>query len=103
MTIAAAVFVHNITLPTALAPQYAQGSSSVGVITHAVFCNTTGSSIAITATVNGVKLLDAFALSQHGSYVSPDLAGVVLKAGDTLECYSASVGVNLNVSGITQS
>jgi hypothetical protein len=111
MTIAAAVFARNIVLPTAVASQYLQPSGSVGIITHAVFANTTGGSISITAYVvpsgktvaDSAKLIPSFAVPALSSYVSPELAGVVLGAGDTLQCFSSSAGISLSVSGIKQS
>ena len=89
---------------------YTVPTSTVAKIGRAVFCNTTASATTITAgTVNGGGALGASGtmisarnIAPGESYVSPELAGLVLSAGYALHVYAgASSAVTLTISGYT--
>ena len=116
MTIRALPLVRNIQLPNAVAAQYTAPANTVTIIKRAVFTNTSAGARTITAHVvpsggsvaNATMLINGQALAvppgAGSSYVSPELAGVVLNAGDTLQCFAdAATSVTLSVNGIQQS
>ena len=78
-------------------------------IGRAVFVNTTGGALTITAAITtavaiaaGNTLISARTIAAGESYVSPELAGQVIPAGSTLRAFaSAATSVTLAVSGIT--
>lgn len=96
---------------TASAATYvtAAGVSKV-VIKSAVFTNT--DTVARTITVHrvpsagsasaGNMVISAFSLSAGQAYVAPELANMVLNAGETLQALASTAAVvNINVSGLT--
>lgn len=116
MTIRAVAIVRNLQLPNAVAAQYTAPANAVTIIKRAVFTNTSAGVRTITAHVvpsgqavsNSTMLINGQSLSippgAGSSYVAPELAGVVLNGGDTLQCFAdAAGGVTLTVSGIQQS
>lgn len=95
---------------TASAATYvtASGTSKV-IIKSAVFTNT--DSVARTITVHRVAsagsaaatniVINAFSLTAGQAYVSPELANMVLNAGETLQALASTTAVvNINVSGL---
>jgi len=111
MSLSGITLVQAVQLPNSVAAQYTCGANSQVIIRHAVFVNTTSGAITVTAYIipNGGsvtdagKVLDTFSIAAHTAYVSPELSGCVLNAGDTLQCFaSAASSVSLNVSGIRQ-
>lgn len=116
MTVRAIAIARNLQLPNAVGVQFTAPANTVTVIKRAVFTNTSAGARIVTAHVvpsggtvsNATMLINGQSLSippgPGSSYVSPELAGVVLSAGDTLQCFAdAAAGVTLTVNGIQQS
>lgn len=116
MTIRAIPLARNLQLPAAVAPQFTGPANATTIIKRAVFTNTSAGVRAVTAHVvpsgavvsSATMLINGQSLAippgAGSSYVAPELAGVVLNAGDTLQCFAdAAAGVTLNVNGIQQS
>lgn len=116
MTIRAIAIARNLQLPNAAATQFAGPANTVTIIKRAVFTNTSAGARTVTAHVvpsgqalgNQTMLINGQSLAippgAGSSYVSPELAGVVLNAGDTLQCFAdAAAGVTMSVNGIQQS
>lgn len=116
MTIRAVAIVRNLQLPNAVAVQYTAPANAVTIIKRAVFTNTSAGARTITAHVvpsgqavsNATMLINGQSLAippgAGSSYVAPELAGIVLNGGDTLQCFAdAGASVTLNVNGIQQS
>lgn len=111
MSLAAITLVQNLQLPGAAAVQYTAPANSKVIIRHAVFVNTTAGAITVTAYIiptggsvtDAGKIEDATSIAAHTAFTSPNLAGIVLNAGDTLQCFaSAAASISLNASGILQ-
>lgn len=115
MTVRAVPIVRNVQLPIAAAAQFTGPPNTATIIKRAVFTNTSAAARAITAHVvpsgqvvsNATMLINGQALAippgAGSSYVSPELAGVVLAPGDTLQCFAdAANDVTLTVNGIQQ-
>lgn len=113
MTVRAIPIARNLQLPAAVGIQYTTPVNAVTIIKRAVFTNTSGGVRTVTAHVvpsgqaasNATMLINGQGLAippgAGSSYVAPELAGVVLGAGDTLQCFAdAAAGVTLNVNGI---
>jgi hypothetical protein len=116
MTVRAIPIARNLQLPAAAGIQYTGPANTTTIIKRAVFTNTSVGVRTITAHVvpsggavsNSTMLINGQSLAippgAGSSYVSPELAGVVLGAGDTLQCFAdAAAGVSMNVNGIQQS
>ena len=96
-------------LPGAIPSYYTAPANTTAKIGRAVFCNTTGGALTITAAISagvaiaaGNTLISARNIAAGESYVSPELAGQVIPAGSTLRAFaSAGASVTLMVSGIT--
>ncbi len=88
---------------------YTSPANTTAQIGRAVFVNTTGGALTITAAISagvaiaaGNTLISARNIAAGESYVSPELAGQVIPAGSTLRAFaSAGASVTLVVSGIT--
>lgn len=115
MTVRAIPIVRNVQLPAAVAAQYTAPANASTIIKRAVFTNTSAGVRIVTAHVvpngqvvsNATMLINGQSLAippgAGSSYVAPELAGVVLSGGDTLQCFAdAANGVTLNVNGIQQ-
>lgn len=115
MTVRAIPIVRNLQLPATAAPQFTAPANATTIIKRAVFTNTSAGARTVTAHVvpsggslsNATMLINGQALAippgAGSSYVSPELAGVVLQPGDTLQCFAdAATDVTLNVNGIQQ-
>jgi len=112
MSLIAIPLVQAVQLPNAVAPQYTCPAAMQIIVRHVVFTNTTAGAITVTAYIvpNGgavgdaAKILDAFSIAGHTAYTSPEFSGVVIKTGDTIQCFaSAATSVSMNASGIQQS
>jgi hypothetical protein len=111
MSFTAIQMVTGTDAPNAAAAQYTQASNSVSIVRHAVFTNHTAGAVTITAHVvpsggsasAANKVLDAYSIAAHTAYVSPELSGCVLTAGDTIQTVaSAATSIGQNISGILQ-
>jgi hypothetical protein len=111
MSLVLTPLIQNTALPGAVAAQYTAPSGKATLISHAVFTNTTAGTLTVTAHVvpvsgspsSSTKVLDAYSLTAHTAYASPEIAGTILNAGDMLQCFCSSAnGVTLNASGVLQ-
>jgi len=112
MSVNAISLVQAVQLPNAVAAQYTCPANSKVVIRHVTFTNTDGAGAhLVTAHVvpnggsvsNSTMVMDAQSIASKATYVSPELSGVVLNAGDTLQCFAdAATQVSMNASGIQQ-
>lgn len=112
MSISPLSLVQGTDAPNAVAAQYTCPSLSKVVVRHAVFTNHTAGAVTLTVYVvesggsvtDARKVLDAYSIAAHTAYVSPELAGVVLNAGDAIQTVaSAATSISQNISGILQS
>lgn len=96
-------------LANADAAVYTVPANTTVKIGRAVFCNTTGGALTITAGITtggsltaGTTLIDALPLAGGQTYVSPELAGAVVPAGSQIHAFaSASTSVTVTASGLT--
>lgn len=115
MTVRAVAIARNLQLPAAVAAQFTGPANTTTIIKRAVFTNTSAGARTVTAHVvpsgqtvsSSTMLINGQALAippgAGSGYVSPELAGVVLQPGDTLQCFAdAAAGVTLAVNGIQQ-
>lgn len=115
MTVRAVAIARNVQLPNAAAAQFTGPPNTTTIIKRAVFTNTSAGVRTVTAHVvpsgnaasNSTMLINGQALAippgAGSSYVAPELAGVVLGAGDTLQCFAdTGASVTLNVNGVQQ-
>lgn len=111
MSLTAITLVQNLQLPASIATQYTAPANSKVIIRHAIFTNTTGGAITVTAELvpnagtagAPATVMSAQSIAAGGTYVSPELAGIVMNAGDTLQCFaSAATSISMNASGILQ-
>ncbi len=109
MTVKAITLVSTAYAPTPEATQYACPANSQVIVRHAVFCNITAGALTLTVYVlksggsidNESKVLDAFSIAGHTAYVSPELSGIVLNAGDGIHTLaSAASSITQNISGV---
>lgn len=116
MTIRAIAIARSLQLPAAVAAQFTSPVNAVTIIKRAVFTNTSAGVRAVTVHVvpsggavsNATMLINGQSLAippgAGSSYVAPELAGIVLQAGDTLQCFAdVAASVTLNANGIQQS
>lgn len=103
--------VQNLLLPNAAAVQYTCPVNSRVVIRHVTFTNDDTGARTVSAhivpsggSVSAATLvMDVQSISSKATYVSPELSGVVLNAGDTLQCFAdTGAKVAMNASGIQQ-
>lgn len=109
MTVRAQRLVPGSQLTTAAVAYYTSPTGTTAVIKRAVFSNTTAAPQTITVNVVPAagavaaanQVINARTVAPGESYVSPELAGVVLGAGDSLQALSsAGAAITLMVSGI---
>lgn len=109
MTTTALALVPDATLTASDAIYYPCPSNTTANVKRAVFTNTSAS--AVTITVNIVRsggtsgtsniLIPGKAIAPNDTYVSPEMAGLTLQAGDAIHAQASTSGVvNLMVSGI---
>ena len=88
---------------------YQSPANTTAKIGRAVFCNTTGSAVTLTAAITagvalaaGNTLISARSIAPGETYVSPELAGQVIPAGSQLRCLAGSgAAITVAVSGLT--
>jgi len=111
MSLIAIPLIQAVQLPNAVAIQYTCPATTQIIIRHVVLTNTTAGALAVTAYIvpaggsvtDAAKILDAFSIAGHTAYTSPEFSGVVLKTGDTIQCFaSAATSISMNASGIQQ-
>ena len=108
----------TITLVQLVAPAQLAGTDAAAVYTtpalttakigRAVFTNTTGGPVTITAGITtggalaaGTTLISAMTLAAGQAYVSPELAGAVLPPASAIRAYaSAGTSVTFTASGL---
>lgn len=87
----------------------AVGTGATQVIKRAIFSNYSGASVTITVNVvagggsatTSNQVIDAVSIAAGSTYVSPELSGMTLVAGDQIFALaSANSSVNMTVSGI---
>jgi hypothetical protein len=96
-------------LGNADASVYAAPTQTTAKIARAVFTNTSGSALTITAglTTGGAlaaatTLISARSIAPGEAYVSPELAGLVIPAGSSLRAFASSAAsVTFTASGLT--
>lgn len=108
-TVNQALLVAAQQITNADAVYYTAPANTTAKIGRAVFVNTTGSAVTITAGVTAAvalaaanELISARTLAPGEAYVSPELAGAVIPAGSQLRALAGSnTAITLAVSGIT--
>lgn len=88
---------------------YTVAANTTAKIGRAVFTNTSGSAVTITAGITtggaiaaSTTLISARSLAPGESYVSPELAGAVIPAGSSLRAFASAVtSVTFTASGVT--
>ena len=88
---------------------YTAPANTTAKIGRAVFVNTTGSAVTITAGITtgaalgaGTTFISARTVAPGESYVSPELAGAVIPAGSALRALAGSAAaITFSASGIT--
>jgi hypothetical protein len=107
MTITAKVLYTGGQLTGSAVTYYTSPANTTTVVTQVVFTNV--DTVARLITVYIVRaagtagaantLIDAYSIPPTGAYVSPELVGVTLNAGDFIQAL-ADVGAKVTVSGI---
>jgi hypothetical protein len=109
MTTTALPLIQDATLTTSSAVYYTCPVNTTAVIKRAVFTNTSGSAVTVTCNVvrsggsagTGNVIIPAKAISPNDTFVSPELAGMTLSAGDQIFASCSTGGVvNLMASGV---
>ncbi|CAB3731146.1 hypothetical protein [Paraburkholderia rhynchosiae] len=109
MTITALPLVPDATLTNADANYYTCPVNTTAVVKRAVFTNTSASAVTITANVvrsggsvaASNQIITSQPIAPQSTYVSPELAGLTLSAGDAIHAVaSANSVVNFMASGI---
>jgi len=95
-------------LPTTDSALYTAPTQTTAQIGRAVFTNTSGSAVTLTAGISlggalaaATTMISARSLAPGEAYVSPELAAQVLPAGSAFRAYASASGVSVTVSGIT--
>ena len=106
-TITPALLLPTTDLGNADTSVYSPGTNTTAQLGRVVFCNTTASAITITAGITSGGALGAFpminarTLAPGESYVSPELAGLVIPPTFQLHAFaSAGASVTITVSGV---
>ena len=111
MSFSAITMVQATDAPSSVAAQYTQASNTKGVVRHAVFTNHTAGAVTLSVyvvesggTATAARLvLDTYSIAAHTAYTSPELSGVVLNAGDSIQTVaSAATSIGQNISGVLQ-
>lgn len=108
-TVNQSLLVAPLQLAGSDASVYQTPANTTAKIGRAVFCNTTAGALTITAGITtggalaaATTLISARSIAPGESYVSPELAGMVIPAGSQLHAYaSAATSVTLAVAGLT--
>lgn len=111
MSVAPLTLVQGVQLPASVTPQYTCPTNSKVVIRHVTFTNTDTGSRTVTAHLvpaggsvsASTMVMDAQSIAASATYVSPELSGIVMNAGDTLQMFADTAAkVSVNASGIQQ-
>ena len=85
-------------------------ATAKAIITKAIFANTTNSDIAITVhrvasggSPSAANLIMTRAVAASASDYAPELAGMVLNTGDSVQANAPAPGVNAFASGVSAS
>lgn len=70
-------------------------------IGRAGFANNTGAAVSVTASLTGVVILPPTNVPAGRTYVSPELAGLVLPAGSSLQASGAGVVIYASGTSVT--
>ena len=109
MTVRATRLVQGSQLTNALVTYYTSPTGTTSVVKRALFSNTTASPQTITVNVvqfggsasASNQVINARTVAPGETYVSPELAGVVLAAGDFIQALaSAGASITFMASGI---
>lgn len=108
-TVAIVQLVAPQTLGTSSAVLYSAPTQTTAKIGRAVFVNTSGSAVTISAGITtggalgaSTTLVPALPLAAGATYVSPELAGAVIPQGSALCGFASATGVTFTASGLTQ-
>lgn len=110
MAIKQVQLIAPVQLPAAVAAQLTAPLNTTYRIGRAGFSNPTGGAVAVTAYLvppagaPGVanQLIDALVVPAGSTYVSPELAGLVLPPGASLQCFAGSAAsIVLYASGVS--
>lgn len=89
-------------LGTAAAGLYTAPAGKTAVVKRAVFCNSTATATGITVSVSragggATALISAQQIPANSTYLAPELANLVLNAGDSI---SAGAGAAATISAV---
>lgn len=110
-TISPAVLQSGILIGTSATTVYTGVAAQVAVVKKATFCNTSASPVALTVyrIPNGgtlsatYEIIASRSLAVGETYVSPELANVVINSGDTIQAVAGTANViSAQISGYTQ-
>lgn len=111
MSLSAITLVQATQLPSSVAAQYTCPGATKVIVRHVTFTNTTSGAITVTAEIvptggstgAASMIMSVQSIAGNATYVSPEFSGVVLNAGDTIQCFaSAATSISMNASGISQ-
>lgn len=111
MSFTAISLVQAVQLPGSATAQYTCTANSKVIVRHVTFTNTTGAAVTVTAEIvpsggsagAAAMIMSAQSIAGNATYVSPEFSGVVLNAGDSIQCFaSAGSAISMNASGIQQ-
>lgn len=106
------VFQPGAVLTTVAAAYITGPIASLSILKRTVFTNVTGGAVTITvnrvpsggAVAIGNEIIAARSIAAGGTDLAPELANMVLKPGDTIQCLaSAATSVNVFSSGFVAS
>ena len=88
---------------------YTSPANTTAKIGRAVFANTTAGAVTFSAGITtggvlaaGTTLISVRSLAPGESYVSPELAGLVVPAGSTIRAFAgAAASITMAISGLT--
>ena len=103
--------VQSQQIPATTTVMYTCPASTIALVKHAVLTNTSGGALTVNVYVvpSGgtadatAKILDTYSIGSHTAYTSPELCGIVLNTGDTIQMdASSAASISLNMDGILQ-
>ena len=106
MSLQTAVLQGGVALTTGSNTIYTVPTGKSAWVKRAVFTNTTGATIAIAVAISraggfGMAIISSQALTAGSAYVSPELSGLAMNAGDAILASATAIGINAFVSGLT--
>lgn len=106
-TITPALLLLTVDLGAVDASVYSPATNTTAQLGRVVFCNTTASAITITAGITSggalgaLPMISARTLAPGESYVSPELAGLVIPSGYQLHAFAgAGASITMTASGV---